>query len=320
MRRRSVLLGLASLGTGLLAGVSAAIGEEAAWRDGLPKTGSGPLLVVFVGNDPIDADRFDAWLERRADGVQLFTGYANWVDWSGSIGWLVDRWKPSGRRAFWSIPLIPTGATLAEAAQGEHDERYAVAARRLAASQPQGPILIRTGWEFNAEWFPWSALKEPDKFAGAYRRFVRSFRSISSRFVFEWTPNIGDRGLDPEVAYPGDDYVDIIGLDFYYHPQWNSADPDIAWTHMLEQPYGLKWHQRFAGDRRKPTSYAEWGVALDSSGPYVRQAAAWFRDHDTVYQSYWNSDAAFAGKLSDNRIPRAGAAYREMFAASARSP
>jgi hypothetical protein len=52
----------------------------------------------------------------------------------------------------------------------------------------------------------------------------------------------------------------------------------------------------------------------------VRQAAAWFRDHDTVYQSYWNSDAEFAGKLSDNRIPQAGAAYKEMFAASAPAP
>jgi Glycosyl hydrolase family 26 len=316
MKRRALLAWFAALAAGPFVKASAVTRTDIALRNiDLNPTGS-PLLVVYVGNDPADADLFDTWLGHRADGVQIDSGFANWEDWSGSIGWLIARWRPSGRRIFWSIPLIPKGAALADAARGDYDERYTAAARQLAASQPAGPIFIRTGWEFNAEWMPWSALGKADEFVGAYRRFVGAFDGASDRFVFEWTPNIGDHGLNPETAYPGDDYVDIIGMDFYYHSQWNSAVPDVAWEHMLEQPFGLNWHQRFAAQHNKPTAYSEWGVTLDSSGPYIRHAAEWFRAHHVIYQSYWNSDADFTGKLSDGRIPAAGAAYKEEFAVS----
>jgi hypothetical protein len=70
---------------------------------------------------------------------------------------------------------------------------------------------------------------------------------------------------------------------------------------------------RAASRHDKPRAFAEWGVALDGAGPYVRNAAAWFAAPDVVYQSYWNSDADFAGKLSDGRMPLAGAAYRDVF-------
>ena len=65
--------------------------------------------------------------------------------------------------------------------------------------------------------------------------------------------------------------------------------------------------------RKKPTAYAEWGVMSDNAGAYVRQAASWFASHDVVYQSYWNSNDAYTGKLSDGQFFDAGVAYREAF-------
>lgn len=277
-----------------------------------------PLNVVYVGNDIPDADQFDAWLGRRTDGVLLHTGYASWSDWSGSIGWLADRWQYTNRQIFWSIPLFPNGSELVAAANGQYDDKYRQAAKDLLKYSKKGTIFVRTGWEFNGSWMPWAAAGREAAFIGAYQKFVTVFRNVSNRFKFEWTPNIGDVGMNPEMAYPGNNFVDIIGMDFYYHPQWLSSDPNVAWNYMVEQRFGLQWHQTFAKARGKPTAYSEWGVALDTSGPYIAHAAEWFRKNPTFYHSYWNSDADFTGKLSNGRIPKAGAAYIAEFGMAAK--
>ena len=31
--------------------------------------------------------------------------------------------------------------------------------------------------------------------------------------------------MNPADAYPGDEYVDVIGMDFYYNIKWNPTDP-----------------------------------------------------------------------------------------------
>jgi hypothetical protein len=171
----------------------------------------------------------------------------------------------------------------------------------------------RESWELNGDWFPWSAHGRADEFVGAFRRFVTVFRAESDRFVFEWNVNIGDVGMNPEDAYPGDDYVDIIGLDFYWFTMWNPTDPVDAWRFMVERPWGLQWHQDFAARHGKRTSYSEWGMMADDAGPYVRSARRWFEEHDVVFHSYWDSNSAYPGKLSEAQYPATGAAYREEF-------
>jgi hypothetical protein len=272
-----------------------------------------PLTAVYVGNDPEDLAQYERWFGREADGVLLHTGQKDWHDWIGSIRWLADRWKDVDRRRFWSVPLIPVDATLADAAAGRFNDRYREAAAILADRSDEPHIFVRTGWEFNLTSQHWSAIGREEEFIAAYRQFVQSFREVSDRFVFEWCPNVGNDKMNPEDAYPGDDYVDVIGMDFYYDPRWWSHDPVAAWRDMLDRPYGLRWHQAFAASRGKPTSYPEWGVGLETSAPYVEAAAAWFRQNPVVYQAYWNSDAAFEGKLSHGRMPEVGEAYRRAF-------
>jgi Glycosyl hydrolase family 26 len=273
-----------------------------------------PLLSVYVGNDPSLLPKFEKWLGRRVDGHQVHTGSANWEDWQSSIPWQVELWQGVDRPIFWSIPLIPHGATLEEAAGGAYDQHYTEAARVLAeASAKRERVYIRTGWEFNADWQHPCAIGKAKSYVLAYRRFVLAFRAVSRKFVFEWTPNHGNHGMNPEDAYPGDKYVDIIGMDFYYDLRYDSPDPLQAWKGKVWGAYGLQWLEQFAKKHRKPTAYAEWGVMSDNAGPYVREAARWFASHDVVYQSYWNSNDAYTGKLSEGAFFDAGSAYREAF-------
>jgi hypothetical protein len=279
-------------------------------------TGGQPLLGVYCGNDPNAVLQFESWFGRPVSGILGYTGHASWADYDGSVGWAVGLWRTIDRPVFWSVPLIPTGATLEAAAAGDYNDHYLRAARTLATYRPgDAEVHIRTGWEFNGNWFPWSAQGKPQAFIGAFRQFVTAFRSVSPRFVFEWNVNVGDVGMNPETAYPGDAYVDVIGMDFYWNTQWDPADPVQAWNSMLTRRYGLQWHQDFAAAHGKRTAYSEWGIRSNNAGPYIERAKEWFTSHSVVFQTYWNSNADFPGKLSDNQYPNAGAAYRSAFAA-----
>jgi hypothetical protein len=282
-------------------------------RPAIPTTAR-PLVGVYTGNDPAGPGAFDSWLGRPADGILGYTGNASWADYDGSVGWAIGVWKPLNRPVFWSVPLIPNGANLEAAGNGEYNDHYRRAAAQLATWRPQDPVVhIRTGWEFNGDWFPWKAKGKPEAFKKAFQQFVTTFRSQSDRFVFEWNVNIGDVGMDPETAYPGDCYVDIIGMDFYWNTQWDPKDPAAAWSSMTDRKWGLKWHQSFAAAHGKRTSYSEWGVGNNDGASYVANAQRWFTDHRVVFHTYWDSDNAFRGKLSSGQFPASGAAFRSAF-------
>ena len=273
-----------------------------------------PALGVYCGNTPADVTQFESWLGCPVQGILGEIGPASWSDFDGSVPWAVSLWGALDRPVFWSVPLIPKGATLQDAAAGAYNDHYVKAAQKLAAFRPQDQAVhIRTGEEFNGDWFPWAAQADPQAFVGAYRQFVTSFRSVSNRFVFEWNVNLSNQGMDPATAYPGDAYVDIIGMDFYWDLRWSSADPATAWNSMVTSLYGLNWHQAFAQAHGKPTAYSEWGIESDDAAVYIQQAAAWFSGHPVAYQTYWNSNAAFPGKLSGGQYPSSAAAYIAAF-------
>jgi len=137
----------------------------------------------------------------------------------------------------------------------------------------------------------------------------------SDRFRFEWNVNVRETRMNPVDAYPGDDYVDVIGMDFYYNTRWNPTNPVKAWDEMVSSQYGLRWLEEFASAHKKPTAYPEWGINSDGAGPYIERAAQWFSNHNVLYQSVWNSNDAFPGKLTDQQYPEAASAYIKSFGA-----
>jgi hypothetical protein len=279
-----------------------------------------PLLGVYVGNRPRDVLAFENWLGRGVDGVLGYTGHKDWADYDGSVEWATQTWSALDRSVFWSVPLIPKkGASLARAARGAYDGHYRRAARELARFRPQDPVLyVRTAWEWNGDWFPWSvARSQTADFIAAWRRFVDVFRSVSPRFRFDWCASMGREPYPWEEAYPGDAYVDVIGVDVYDESVWSDiADPAARFAHLQTRRHGLDWLAAFAARKRRPISIAEWGVGGNGSGDnalFVERMHAWIAAHPVVYHVYWNSDAEYTGKLSSGRLPRAARTYRELF-------
>ena len=270
-------------------------------------------LGVYIGNDPSDFTAFENFMGEPVSFLGAHTGRASWSDWTGSISWLAQQFSSVNAQLTWTIPMFADGGDLADAAAGKYNSYYLEAAQTLAADYSNSSVIyIRTGEEFNGNWMPWSAQSDPQQYIAAYQDFVTVFRSVSSKFKFEWNVNIGDQGMNPALAYPGDKYVDIIGMDFYWNPAWGDpTDPTQAWNYMVTRQYGLQWLENFAAAHGKPTAYAEWGVNSDNAGPYIQDAEQWFASHNVVYQEYWDSNAAYEGALSD--YPDAAAAFKAAF-------
>ena len=269
------------------------------------------LLGAYVGND-IDAVTHFERAVGRLDLLTCFVGEASPEDFSGSVSWVTNLFQPVGQPVFWSIPLIWSGCSLFDAATGHCDSRWLNAAKVLAANRPHEPVVfVRTGWEQNGDWMKWAAKGREADYVFAFQRFVTIFRAVSHRFNFTWCPNIGQN--DPTETYPGDRFVDLVGLDFYHFPRWDPKDAASAWIFMVTRPYGLQWNLQFARSHRKPVCYPEWGVSSDGFEIYVRHMADWCRSSDVFYHAYWDDNGAYEGQLTAGQYPGTFAAFRSAF-------
>ena len=245
-------------------------------------------------------------VERTVDALAQET----WSSFESSIDWIPACWKGSGIKLTLSVPMMPRsgGGTLLEGASGQHDEIFRHVARALIAND-YADATVRLGWEFNGDWMPWAAAKDPDSFIAYFRRIVSIMRAVpGAHFQFEWCPNHARHNIDPPRAYPGDDVVDVIGMDVYdeyWSPEF--ADPAVRWQSYREQPFGLYWHRDFAREHGKPTAYSEWGTGTRPDGhgagddpTFIEGMADWFAESNPLYESYWDNPSPEYNTLISN--------------------
>jgi len=263
---------------------------------------------------------FESWLGRPVAVVLDFLQMDSWKGMENEAGWITGCWKQlPGRTLAISVPmLVGEGRpSLEQGASGALDGHFAALARALVAGGA-ADAFVRIGWEFNGGWYPWTARGQAPAYARYWRRIAQAMRGVAgARFRFDWTAAIID---GPTVAaYPGDDVVDVIGLDVYNESWPRIADPAQRWAHLLHQPAGLVWHRDFANARGKPRSFPEWGTGTRPDGHgggddpvFVRNMLAWMAGGGPIaYDCYWDYHASdYDAKVVGGRFPRAAAALR----------
>jgi beta-mannanase len=118
----------------------------------------------------------------------------------------------------------------------------------------QNPVVIRFGHEMNGDWYPWG--QRPGEYIKAYRYIVELFRKTGVANVsFMWSINADNVPYsDIKNAagfYPGDDVVDIIGIDGF---NFGSAQQNSTWRSFKE--IFMPAYQ-FAVNYGKPISISE---------------------------------------------------------------
>jgi len=294
----------------------------------------GNTLGVYAGSGSPDAvAAFEAHLGRPVNQVHDYQPQDRWSTLD-DIRWPLERWTPSrySQRIVYSLPMLPdSGGTLAQGASGEFNEHFRTLALALVAGG-SGSATLRLGWEFNGTWFKWS-INAPNgaaDYAAYWRQIVTTMRSVpGANFKFDWcTTNVSSyvdgKQLNAASAYPGDDYVDYVGMDIYDH-SWSArrADPAVRWNDYITQKDGLKWHRDFAAAHGKPMTFPEWGIAhrRDSNGggdsPYfIERMYEWIRTNPVAYHNYFEfADPSIDSKLFAGRSPRAAKRFVELFGA-----
>ena len=254
-----------------------------------------------------------------------------WAAWSkpwltnkvyGYVSWLA---ADPGRQLVLTQNLIPDSLAgdpnwAAKCASGAYDS-YATQLARNLVKAGFGYSVIRLGPEMNGTWNVGSLGSTPaswKQWGQCFAQEVRAMRAVpGSHLLFDWNVNAGYRNIPLADFYPGNAYVDIIGIDFYDtsgQPLPPVGHPD-RWTVLSRQPDSLMEVAAFAAAHHKPLSFPEWAT-VSSEGDdaaYVTSMGAFIAHHDVAFQSWFDAGDNGILQLTPNGAPRSLRAYIKAF-------
>jgi beta-mannanase len=219
------------------------------------------------------------------------------------------------------VPIIPRDTsgnpvgTLAAGATGAYNSYFVTLAHTLVDAG-EANAYLRLGYEFDGTGDAWAATtpaQEAD-FATYFQQIVDSMRSVAGeQFKFVWNPDAGafvDWGYNVELAYPGNAYVDSIGLDAYDKTWISDPTPANEWSQTTLP--ALTAAKQFAAAQGKPLSIPEWGLVgpvsngLGDDPLFIDDFTAWMKNpaNNVGFESYFNiSGGGDSDSITDGAYP-----------------
>jgi mannan endo-1,4-beta-mannosidase len=224
-------------------------------------------------------------------GDEEFRANAVTSSWKrGMLPFLTWELRPKADMGPGGGQAIRPGYSLAEIANGSLDTYLTKYAHAVAALGL--PMAIRLDHEMNGSWYPWSIYTQVngrDGKTGAewYRLMWQHVHDVFTRagatnVLWVWSPNIITWSRsDFKNFYPGDDYVDWIGLSGYYRRTSEQPTFDATYGPTLRK---LRSQQLFP-HAPKPILLAEIG-ATENGGSKV----TWINDLFAAFAKPENAD------------------------------
>ena len=312
------------------------------WHSGVKA--DGPYSTSMV-------EKFGQWRGRPVDGGLTYPAYdsdgrATRSDIIGS-GWCATLYNGfPGRLYYGMAPFSHSefrssmnwdARLWARLANGEMDDIIDGQAKFLA-DNGRGNSIIRIAWEWNGDWYTWRAgLAGVNHFKNGFRRIVQRFRAKSPNFKFCFEINnattlYGDgAGLGALTkAYPGDDVVDLVGLDIYNFG--GEGSPDGAFWRYLRQTTQnggqgprLDDVADFARAHGKGMAIMEWGIhgtsGYGDNPSFIQGMWDWLvKNKDVVAcESYFNEYepyikcSLYNSQTGAIQNPKSAAKYKELW-------
>jgi len=307
---------------------------------------AGPGVGVYLGDDT-KLDQWEEWFRRPLDYYSIALFNENWEDY------VVDNWPvevdlesiAKKYRVIVTFKMFPRGERLRSVAAGRFNTRYRALAADLVANQLSDAYL-RFGSEFNGRWATATAVGRPDLFVKAWKQVVTSMRSVDgAAFDFVWAPNVWRYHMNPVRAYPGDGWVDAVGLTVYdkgqYYPFPENCNRKCVqerrrrtWENIVngrQAGFGLDFWANFARGHDKPLVFPEYGpVARNAPNPgggdnpmFFDNFYRWMQSNRDVVDWHtpwaWTAGPHFVGppelkhESAYPALPRASEAFRRLF-------
>jgi hypothetical protein len=228
MQRKAQLLRKLALSSGIaLASASVLAGGILSGSAMGAATASARSLGVVLPWSSSYFTQLDAYSQRVGRPPALVGMYRDWtipLINTSQLDGVISRgatpqvtWEPWDPTQGTNQPLY----ALATITDGSHDA-YIEASAKAAAVYGK-PFQIRFAPEMNGSWAPWEGSingNTPAAYVAAWQHVVSIFRSAGATNVtWVWAPNCGPTSTISSY-YPGDSWVDVIGLDGY---NWGSS-------------------------------------------------------------------------------------------------
>jgi hypothetical protein len=280
--------------------------------------------------DTATVQAFCAARGRPCDIAHTYTDRTTYESMTTGSGWMLENFAGFPGALVISQGLVPQGgeAQMAACAAGQHDDLWRSFGSLLTEHGRAGSI-VRLGWEFNEPTMPWRGI-DAATYIACFRHAATAIRATDPQVLVDWTINAHRTpaylcgGLSTN-CYPGDAYVDIVGIDNYDHYPWSPAM--AAFDATAARAEGLSWLYYFARRHGKLFSVGEWGVvptgdAGRENPSYIRWMVEWFAAHAThlAYEAYFTNCEAggvqsslFDTHSGCRRNPESAKMYRSLY-------
>jgi hypothetical protein len=346
---------------------TAAANDSSLPKPAAAKSPAAPQIAVYrwgAPKGPAQVDAFAAWLGQPGIWGEDFQPSQHWYGVEGG-SWQTGPWsewkkKQAGRKLILSVTLLPGGwnrsgpttgpdagkpVSFTAAAAGDYNSHFKALAENLVKAG-LGDSILRLGWEMNGGWYTWRAGNNEKLFAEYWRQIVTTMRAVpgAQDLKYCFNPASGWLQFPAEACYPGDDYVDYIGVDLYdqswapnTYPLPKDATADdiltrqkLAWKELLWGNHGLMFWSKFAADHKKPFTIPEWGVCHRGDGHggednpfFVEQMAKFINDpaNNVAWHCYFDVTAGDGDHLlspgapgeKPTVFPQSSAKFKELF-------
>lgn len=258
---------------------------------------------------------FDAWAGFHQDFLTSFMTCDTWANGASSDwGFDIMSLQPPGENIQEIVCLTTSeDPSLQHVGAGMYDA-YIQGMGNLFIKHGYPKAFIRVGHEFDGTWYPWAingGTNDHDYagFIAAFRHVAGILKAISPDFTIVWNPGCGyyAQSMDDEQAYPGDDVVDVIGVDCY--------DDGSGTDHIFNGVYGMNQWAQFARQHGKPIALPEWGLMNGGDDPaYVQGMFDFMTANPTFLESFWDSDdGSTHSQITTGEDPMAGATFLQTF-------
>jgi hypothetical protein len=251
----------------------------------------GAYIGLYPEGDPLMGNHFDRSEQFYNKKHALYLAYAQWgkpfpARYAGNA-------KDAG--AALQIAYEPGGG-LDEVTDGSYIRQWAREAKAAGI-----PIFLRYASEMNGGWIPWHG--DPEKYIAKFRLIHDIMEEEAPNVAMVWSP--GDVPLNTMAEYyPGDGYVDWVGVSMYSEPYENGdpAKPDLGLgpVERLDEIYRLYADRKPVMisetaishlTHRDGASWTEWSVmnlerlyaVMTKKYPRLKAITYFNRDHGDAY-------------------------------------
>ncbi len=193
-----------------------------------------PPTARWIGEDGSSLADFNSLVGGQAQVHLRFCGWT-WNQNFSSAASAITQDAADGGITMWSMQAEVTNA---EILSGSYDSYLHTWASDAAADGRN--FLLRFNHEMNGDWYEWAYGN--DHLGNTPENYAQAWRHVHDIFTQEGATNVKwvfcpNTGYTSTASYPGDAYVDYVGIDGY---NWGTTEPWSSWqtfTQIFQTAY-----------------------------------------------------------------------------------